>query len=671
MFRTHSMIKKTIPLILILLLAFGLRTHRLTEVPPGLTHDEANHGRDSINILDGVLLFYFPLNYGSEPLYNYTVAGSMALLGENLFALRYVNVIFGVLTVAAAFHWALRAFGRRTALLTSGLIAVSFWPLATSRQALRAGMLPFLATAGVIFFWQLYRWAGRRLAGSPLAWRASQWWALAGFALGTAATLHTYLAARVLWLIYPLFLLYLIVMRRPLFRRIWRPVLVGLLLALVLVLPMFAYVRAHPEADTRLAMLDGPLQSLTSGDLKPVLANAWQAFLALFWPGHGDTFLAYNIPGRPVLNLITAAFFILGLALALWRWRRPAYAFSLIWFGLGISPSLITGPVANTTRNLGALPALFVLPAIGFVCLAQPAIRRWGWPARRVTTGAALIWLFFVLVSTGRDYFDRWANTPDVRAAYQHTMTRALASLRDLDPAKTYVFSSVYPGAAHDPSIARVLLPDNRYDLRWIDARSGLVFPGGRDTMLIAPSSAPPHPAFEPFADELQTVSLRPDDLDPSFTRYYLHAPFWPDAGSANFGGALELLDARWRADSTVPGGAAELITTWRVTDAVKVGPAVPPAFETDVVLFTHVLDPQGDILAQRDSLGAPSWDWQNGDIFIQVHPLFIPAGTSPGSYRVAVGVYDRASGARLPVLDDDGSIVADYAYVVPLNVHE
>ena len=30
------MIKKSIPFILILLLAFGLRTHRLTEIPPGL-----------------------------------------------------------------------------------------------------------------------------------------------------------------------------------------------------------------------------------------------------------------------------------------------------------------------------------------------------------------------------------------------------------------------------------------------------------------------------------------------------------------------------------------------------------------------------------------------------------------------------------------------------------
>ena len=65
-------------LLLILLLAFALRAWNLTGVPPGLTHDEANHGREAIDILDGVFRLFFPLNYGSEPIYSYTVALSMA-----------------------------------------------------------------------------------------------------------------------------------------------------------------------------------------------------------------------------------------------------------------------------------------------------------------------------------------------------------------------------------------------------------------------------------------------------------------------------------------------------------------------------------------------------------------------------------------------------------------
>jgi hypothetical protein len=595
----------------------------------------------------------------------------MAMFGENLYALRYVNVIFGLLTIAATYLWANWAFGRRAALVAAGLIAVSFWPLATSRQALRAGMLPFIATIGVIFFWRVYHWASDAAAGRADKWERGQWWAWIGFTVTVAATLHTYLAARVLWVIYPAFLAYLALFHRPVVKKLWRPALGGLLAALLLVAPMFAYVQAHPEADTRLQMLDGPLQSLRSGDLLPILENAWFGFLALIWRGYGDHFLAYNIPGRPVLSIVTAVLFLVGLGLTLWRWRRPAYAFLLIWFGIGILPSLITGPEANTTRNLGALPAVFLLPAVGFAGLTESAVRRWGKPARRLAVGAAFAWLLLVLSFSARDYFNRWAESPDVRAAYQQNLTQALDYLQGLGADEATVLSSVYPGAAHDPSIARVLLPDGQYDLRWIDARHGLLFPGGESAQLIAPSSTPLHPIFSGIVEEVDSVILRQDDLDPSFTRFKLQAGDWLTADPIDFGGALELLDARWRQGAVAPGATAELVTIWRVGDATKVGPVVPPAFETDVVLFTHLLDPAGGIMAQRDSLEAPSWDWQAGDVFIQIHPLLIPAASAPGSYTAVVGVYDRASGARLPVVDGDGRFVDNHASVVPLNVNE
>ncbi|MCA9945365.1 MAG: glycosyltransferase family 39 protein, partial [Anaerolineales bacterium] len=146
---------KWLPILLILLLAFALRLYALTEVPPGLTHDEANHGREAIGILQGMTLFFFPLNYGSEPLYSYTVAGSMWLLGESLFALRLVNVLFSVATIGLTYLWVQRRFDQTTALLTAVLLTITFWPLASAREALRAGMLPFFMTTAVWFFWQL------------------------------------------------------------------------------------------------------------------------------------------------------------------------------------------------------------------------------------------------------------------------------------------------------------------------------------------------------------------------------------------------------------------------------------------------------------------------------------------------------------------------------------
>ena len=206
------MVKKITPILLILLLAFVIRTAALTSFPPGLTHDEANHGREALGILDGVFLFYFPLNYGSEPLYSYTVAASMLLFGKSLFALRFVNVVFGVAAIGLTYGWVVSVFGRRMGWLTAVLMAVSFWPLASSREALRAGMLPFFMVGAVWFFWKIIQWA-KAHQQAPKQAEKNGWGVTVGFGICVATTLHIYLAARVAWLLFPLFLAYLMVLK--------------------------------------------------------------------------------------------------------------------------------------------------------------------------------------------------------------------------------------------------------------------------------------------------------------------------------------------------------------------------------------------------------------------------------------------------------------------------
>ena len=689
----------------ILLLAFALRVWQLTSIPPGLTHDEANHGREAIGILDGVLRYFFPLNYGSEPLYSYTVALSMAALGRGLFALRLVNVVFGLAAVAITAAWAAPRLGRPAALLGAALLAVSFWPLASSREALRAGMLPFFMGLAVWAFWRILEAAPGRANGGRAGAIRAVWPYVLAFGLALAATLHIYLAARVAWLLFPLFLGYLALAHRAGFRRAWPPALAGLLLGGLLSAPLFLYLRAHPEMQTRLDMLDGPLQAIAAGQWRPVLANVANALLAFVWPGRGDAFLAYNIPGRPVFDVVSAVLFIVGLGVCLWRWRRPTYAFLLLWFAAGILPSLITGPTANTTRNLAALPAVFLIPAIGFVALmgktridqeaAHAKARReqrtpsreerrtqrrtshpYGRPSslrlspfaplrevfslvtRHWSLVAALLWLGFAAVVSGRDYFGRWANMPAVRGAYQSTLAAALEHVAAAYPdAEPVVFASVYPGAAHDPSIAFVLAADRpalSRTARWADTRWALVLPPGA-ALAVAPASTSPHPALAAWLAALETVEMRPDDLDPRFTVYRLDGnraaadlAAWAVA-PVDFGGAVELVAAHWLAEGVRPGETAELLTAWRVLDPTRTGPGAPPTFATNAVLFTHVLDGAGGLLSQRDSLDAPSWAWQAGDLFVQIHPLAVPTSAAPGEYAAVVGLYDRATGVRLP----------------------
>jgi hypothetical protein len=183
------------------------------------------------------------------------------------------------------------------------------------------------------------------------------------------------------------------------------------------------------------------------------------------------------------------------------------------------------------------------------------------------------------------------------------------------------------------------------------------------------PESTPHHPAFDEYLKPVESIALRHDDLDPGYTLYEIDdAPirFADEAQPlADFGGAVQLLEARWLSPQVEAGETAELLTIWKVINPAKVGPVHLPTSTTDVVFFTHVLNHEDEILAQRDALDAPAWSWQEGDILLQVHPISVPGNTEPGDFPSYVGIYDRPTGERLPLIGSGGSLIE----IFPLRV--
>lgn len=659
-------------LLVLIFLGGALRLWQLDRVPPGFTHDEAGHGHDAVAILNGARPIYETVGYGREPLYDYWVAGLMTLGGPNGGVLRFASVPLGLATLLLTFAWARRAFDDTTALLAVALQAASFWSLATSRQALRSSLLPVLFTAAVYLCW---RWARPPAAGEQTRPR----WGLAlPFALLVGATLYTYIPARILWTIFLFFLAYLLLFHRSLARRVGLPMLVGLLGGLLLAVPLFAYLRAHPGAEQRLAMLDEPLRALWAGDVSVILQRVWSGIAAFFIPGRGDDFLAYNIPGRPFFDPLTGALFLIGLGICVLRWRRPACALALLWFLVGISPTLVTGAAASTTRSIAALPVAYLFPALA----VTEGMKRVG----RLAWAVALAACVLILVSGGlaaHDYFVVWGQSPDVRAAYQHTLVEMAAYLDARGADGTVVLSSVYPQAPHDPYVFEMSVRRRDLAMRWCDARRALLIPAAPQVRLLTPASAALDPYFaglEGLQQEEQ-VTMLPGDLDPFFLVYDWQPPRTLAALQArasgapldlalpvDLGGALQFLGYELRPPQATAGGQIELLTLWRVVDPAQLRPSDEPAAVPELVLFTHALDAGGTIIAQEDRLDAPAWCWAPGDSVAQIHRFILPADLPPGAVALEVGVYRRATLQRLPVLVD-GAVVGDVVRLPPLEV--
>ncbi len=202
-----------IALLLILLLAAALRLVGLNNTsPPGITHDEVANWLIDRSILAGNHAIYFTQAYGHEAGYHYLQAGFVALLGDNVLALRLPSAFLGLLLVAVTYALVRRLFGRDAGVLAAGVTAVLLWPVFFSRLALRAISLPVLSGLSAILWWQAWE---HKDASAPLLFTA------AGLIAGLS--FHTYMAARAVPIFYGLWLIYLALYHRRELRARWFP----------------------------------------------------------------------------------------------------------------------------------------------------------------------------------------------------------------------------------------------------------------------------------------------------------------------------------------------------------------------------------------------------------------------------------------------------------------
>ncbi len=80
---------------------------------------------------------------------------------------------------------------------------------------------------------------------------------------------------------------------------------------------------------------------------------------------------------------------------------------------------------------------------------------------------------------------------------------------------------------------------------------------------------------------------------------------------------------------------------------------------ERSYKVFVHVYDQEGDIVGQRDHIPGlgirPTTSWEPGEVIADRYNVEVSAGLAPGTYSVAVGMYDADSGERVPAFGPDG----------------
>jgi 4-amino-4-deoxy-L-arabinose transferase-like glycosyltransferase len=645
-------------IVALLLIAFGLRTYDLLRVPPGLHNDEVAYAEITETVTHGRLAIFFPENIGNEGLAYYFAAPFMKVLGLNLLAIRLPAVFISM--IAACLIWAFtrRLFGAITAIAALASFCVIFWTVAFGRIGLHVVMMVPLATLAAYCLWR---------AQSATRRRVYVWWALSGVCLGAA--IDTYTAARILPAILVIFGGYIVIVRRAEWKKWWSGIAIALIAAALIAAPLFITLAQNPQEDQLgFFNIDRPLRELQQGNVQPVIETSLRT-LGMF--GFvGDPLPYYGIPDRPFLDPISFLLLIGGLLIALWRWRKPEYAFLFLWFFISLAPGILSQPAPNSTRTLGVQAVLFTLMGIAVnetIRWAEARTRNWLGtlsPRHLVIVGFSALFAFN-LGWTARDYFAVWPSLPDTRFWHQAGLKAVADDVQqsaDTSPVVVCLPDHLiderepwwYPAWRH----VRFLLNRPDVPLRFYTCLDTLILPEGSaryafpDAIDKATLQQFPITALLSQADRTEL----PDRLGVIFKANpatLLNQQLQIATQSiVKSDGSNEIASLPIDLDGKVDflgytlshtGNAAEVTTFWRVKDQL------PPQLSQ----FTHVLNNKGEIVTQQDRLMLTSQSLQPGDVFVQIQRVALPENLPPGSYPIAIGLYTQPDGKRLPIVKD------------------
>ena len=641
--------------VIILLLATLLRSYRLADLPPGVEHDEVAEWQIARGILSGQHAIFFRQAYGQEPAYLYLQAVSVALLGDNVFALRFPSLAVAMLAMAACFRLMRRLFGPAAALVSLIFIAVTLWPLFFARVAIRGMTLPLVLCL-----------AADALFSSLRPPSSNRRFAIAGLWFGLAT--YTYLAARAIPILVFAFTVYLALCAREQMRGMWKGLGIMLVIAALAAAPQVVYLLGNPDIQFRVDEVSGPLKQLQQGDPSGVLAGVRDT--ALMFSERGDQTVRDNWPDRPVFpEPLSAGLFYIGLGVALWRWRKPAYAFMLLWLVALLLPTMVTAAPPNFVRTLGALPAIFCFPGIA-VAAGLPLVKQ-------VSKSSTFLYLVLFgalainLLTTMCDYFIRWPAHPETQFVWQTDLATVASYLDSARNGPTDIAVAGLSNETMDDASLGLLARRRDLSVRWFDSRSALVFPSGGGRLFIpqvvpldsllrqtlttlgAQQHADASGRFEWFdltavgPTNLQAVASTPSGVPVPLPR--------------SLDNGMTLMGFQMPAGSlpVKPSDSLAVQTYWQAGAL-----PLPP-----LKAFVHLIDAQSRLLAQSDGLSAPTQFLRNGDVIVQLHRLQIPPGAAPGACRLILGLYNSQTGVRAQFLDAGGRPLADHLLLPEIEV--
>ena len=401
-------------LLVVLIIAAGLRVANLASLPPGLYPDEAMNGSNAQEALTtGDFKIFYPENNGREGLFMNIQAMFVATLGNKPWVLRLPSAIFGTFTVLGLYFLARELFRKKDTIIpivASFLLATNFWHINFSRIGFRAIMAPFFLVWGLYFFIKLKESKRRFL------------YAVMGGAL-YGLGFYSYIAYRATPVIMLIAMIYLWFEARDKneLKDFYKATALFIITSILVVLPLALYFLDNPGSflgrTTQVSVFssDSPIKDLALNSLKT---------LGMF-NFAGDYNWRHNISGQPELFWPVGLLFILGTVLTIKsafkkdiskkdvRW--PALI-TLGWFGVAASPVVVSNEgLPHALRAILMIPPVVIMAAWGGDFVYQNLKGRF---SMETTKKIVAIMAILMVIEAWHSYFVVWGKNPNTADAF-------------------------------------------------------------------------------------------------------------------------------------------------------------------------------------------------------------------------------------------------------------
>jgi hypothetical protein len=440
------------PLLFVLLwIAVLTRTTMLDQIPYAMHGDEAEMGLAARNILYGNPQQPFSTGWLSHSVMWFVLqAIGLATFGNTLGGIRMISALWGFAAVIGCLLYTRPLYGRLIGWGSAFFLAAYPMHIHFSRIALNNIVDPTLFLFVLIcFFWA---WRNGSLIGFYLAG------VLGGFAQ------HFYFGARLIPFLLGIIVLHQLILNRQQVRQNWPGLVVVAGGSLAGIGPLLTHYLAYPDTlSARLGMVGlfqtGRYDELIGQGWSPLAiigTQIWHAFGAyVSFPEIGVFYAAQY----PLVHPFEAIFFLTGIGVALWQWRKPEQILLVAWI---ISTALLGGAylvdAPQVMRYVIAAPAICLAVAIGMahvVTVSTTLLRIDQWPHLR---SAIIIALLGWACVGGIDYYFR-DYTPNQRYAYTRPTTMLAYYIATREPDEIVYFLGP-PQTYIDYSTIRFLAPN-------------------------------------------------------------------------------------------------------------------------------------------------------------------------------------------------------------------